>query len=117
MNKVSIHERRIAEVSFAKVSDTELCISKICFEEARFTMTSAEQTGSSQVSLLKIYVTQIRPVENCITKVKPAKRYPSVLIKLTSLSKYLGEVDEREARAEVMQLTPLVPSRFAFKNP
>ena len=80
-------------------------------------VTSAEQTGSSQVSVLEIYATQIRPVENGITKVKAAETYPSIVIKLSSLTKKFSEVDKGKARAKVMQYTPLVPSRLAFKKP
>ena len=80
-------------------------------------VTSADQTGASQVSALEIYATQIRSVENCIAKIKAAKGYTSIMIKLSSLSKNVSEVDKREARTKIMQFTPLVPSRLAFKKP
>ena len=77
-------------------------------------MTSAGQMRASQTSPLKIYSTEIRSMEICITKIKAVERDPSIMIKLSGLSKYVSEVDKGETGATIIRFTPLVPSGLAL---
>ena len=80
-------------------------------------MTSAKQKGSSQVSLLEIYSAEICSVKNCMAKVKSVERDSSIMVKLSSLSKYVGEANRREAGGKIMRFAPLVPSCFPLEKP
>ena len=101
-HKVSFKERCTAEISVSKIADTEHCISEVSLEKAGLMMTGADQTGSFQVSPLEIYLAEIRSMEICMAEIKSVERDPSIMIKLSGLSKHVKKVNGREAGAKVI---------------